>query len=103
MIQPEKVEAIGNEIAIRWQDGKESFYPMELLRALSPSAENRGETDLLGRVFGGTDQTEFPGVTVTRWQGVGGYALQFVFSDGHQTGLYSYDYLREIWAKIQKP
>ena len=102
MIAPEKIEAIGNEIAIQWKDGVQSFYPMELLRAVSPSAENRGETDLMGRVYGGTDQTEFPGVLVTRWEPVGGYALQFFFSDGHQTGIYAYDFLRDLWEEIQK-
>ncbi len=103
MFIPEKIEAIGKEIAIHWNDGTESFYPMELLRAVSPSAENRGETDLLGRVHGGTDQTKFPGVEVTRWQGVGGYAVQFFFSDGHHTGIYSFDYLRDIWGELEKP
>lgn len=96
MIAPIRIEAIGTEIAIAWSDGLEHYLPMERLRAWSPSAENTGEKDLLGRVYGGTDQTEFPGVTVTAWQGVGSYAVQFTFSDGHCTGIYAYDYLRKL-------
>ena len=96
MAAPESIQAIGDEIAIRWDDGSESYYPMERLRAASPSAENKGESDLLGNRIGGTDQTAFPGVRVTGWEIVGGYAVQFRFSDGHNTGLYSYELLREL-------
>jgi DUF971 family protein len=73
---------------------------MERLRAYSPSAENTGERDLLGNQIGGTDQKEFPGVTVTGWQNVGSYALQFTFSDGHSTGIFTWDYLRMLGEKV---
>ncbi|MBL9207686.1 MAG: DUF971 domain-containing protein, partial [Opitutaceae bacterium] len=38
----------------------------------------------------------FGGVTVVGWERVGNYAIRFDFSDGHRTGLYSYDYLRDL-------
>ena len=47
MISPKNIQAIGDEIAILWDDGEESFYKMENLRAESPSAENKGESDLM--------------------------------------------------------
>nr|WP_218280802.1 gamma-butyrobetaine hydroxylase-like domain-containing protein [Verrucomicrobium spinosum] len=72
MIRPLNIAAIGNEIAIAWEDGRESFLPMEKLRAASPSAENIGERDLLGKLYGGTNQKEYPGVSVTGWKSVGG-------------------------------
>lgn len=96
----ERIEAIGDLIALRWQDGVEHYIPMERLRAWSPSAENTGERDLLGNQIGGTDQKEFPGVTVKSWRTVGGYALQFDFSDGHNTGLYSWEYLRALGERV---
>jgi DUF971 family protein len=96
VIKPLNIAAIGNEIAIAWEDGSESYLPMERLRAASPSAENTGERDLLGQKHGGTDQKEFPGVTVKSWQMVGGYALQFHFSDGHSTGIFPYDFLKNL-------
>lgn len=102
MISPKTIQAIGNEIAIAWDDGIESFYPMDLLRALSPSAENVGERDLLGQVHGGSPQTKFPGVAVTGWQTVGSYAVQLFFSDGHSTGIFTFDYLREIWKGLKE-
>ena len=90
------IASIGTEIAIAWDDGSESFIPMEKLRAASPSAENTGEADLLGHIHGGTNQKEFPGVTVKGWNIVGNYALQFQFSDGHNTGIYPYDFLHRL-------
>ena len=91
------IQLIGDEVAIRWNDGAESFYRMDRLRSLSPSAETMGERDLLGKEFGGNEKgRDFTGTTVTGWNPVGLYALQFRFSDGHNTGIYSFDYLREI-------
>lgn len=96
MIKPTNIAAIGNEIAIVWEDGLETYILMEKLRAASPSAENTGERDLLGKRYGGTDQKEFPGVTVKGWHYMGGYAVQFDFSDGHRTGIYPFDFLRKL-------
>ena len=96
MIRPESIQAIGDEIVILWEGGKETFYKMHLLRAESPSAQNKGESDLIGNRFGGTDQTSFPGIKVTGWVNIGGYAIQFYFSDGHKTGLFSYELLIQL-------
>ncbi|RFC45757.1 MAG: DUF971 family protein [Verrucomicrobia bacterium] len=96
MICPEDIQCIGQEVAIRWQDGTEDYLPMEQLRALSPSAEQQGERDLLGKTIGGTSLRHYPGVLVTGWVPVGGYGIQFSFSDGHRTGIYSFAYLKEI-------
>jgi DUF971 family protein len=97
MIRPEIIEIVGNEIAIAWSDDTESFIPMERLRAYSPSAENLGERDLLGKQIGGHQgPRNFPGITVRGWRLIGGYAIQFDFSDGHNTGLYQFEYLKKI-------
>ena len=93
---PTRLELIGTEVAFVWNDGTEQFIAMEKLRAASPSAENTGERDLLGRKIGGTNQKHFPGVTVKDGRMVGGYAIQLEFSDGHNTGLYTFDYLRAL-------
>lgn len=96
MHRPDDIQIIGNEVAIRWSDGAESYFGGEFLRAASPSAENMGERDLLGRQMGGDPRTSFPGVRVLDWRRVGSYAICFEFSDGHKTGLYTYDYLRRL-------
>ena len=96
MFTPAHIELVGNEVAIRWSDGVESYFTGEFLRAASPSAENTGERDVLGWQIGGDPRTSFPGVTVVRWERIGNYAICFEFSDGHRTGLYTYEYLRRL-------
>ncbi len=98
MISPALVQMIGSEIAIAWSDGSESYLSCEYLRAASPSASNLGERDIFGTQYGGDGPKKFPGVLVTGWEQVGNYALRFDFSDGQRTGLYSYDYLKQLAA-----
>ena len=91
------IQLIGDEVAIRWNDGAESYCKMDRLRSLSPSAETMGERDLLGKEISGNERgRNFSGVTVSGWNQVGLYAIQFRFSYGHNTGIYSFDYLREV-------
>ena len=93
---PSNIQLVGNEVAILWDDGMESYFEFERLRAASPSAETQGERDILGVQYGGGGPRKFPGVTVLSWEQIGNYALRFDFSDGHRTGLYSFDYLRSL-------
>ena len=96
MLTPTDVQIIGAEIAIRWSDGRESYYVADRLRAASPSAENQGERDIFGQQHGGGGAQIFTGVTVLGWEKIGNYALRFDFSDEHRTGLYSFEYLRRL-------
>lgn len=98
MQKPEKIELIGDFVAIRWDDGREDIVAMSRLRELSPSAENMGERDLFGRQIGGSGPQDHSGVRVVSWSPVGSYAVGFVFSDGHRTGIYPFPYLRKIAA-----
>jgi DUF971 family protein len=93
---PIDIQPIGTELAIKWNDGSESFLPLEYLRKNCPCAGCGGEPDLLGRV-------ETPEVTHTpesfRMRSlhmVGGYAIQPTWEDGHNSGLYSFDYLKRL-------
>jgi len=95
-IRSEQVEVIGDQLAIRWNDGQESFLPLELLRRACPCAACGGEPDVLGQV-------NRPVVTYSpasfRLEGfvpVGGYALSLRWGDGHSTGIYSLAYLRRL-------
>lgn len=96
MHRPTNIQLIGDEVAIVWDDGTESYFGFEPLRAASPSAETQGERDILGNQYGGDAPRKFSGVRVLGWEQVGNYALRFDFSDGHRTGLYSFDYLRKL-------
>lgn len=98
-MKPKDIQLIGNELAIIWDDGSESFFAADFLRKNSPSAENIGETDILGNQYGGHGPKEFPGLRIESWDIVGNYAIRPWFSDGHKTGLFSWKYLRELEAK----
>ena len=100
MNEIEDIQLIGNEVAIRWKDGTENYYRMDKLRAPSPSAETQGERDLLGNEMIEVDHgRDFDDITVTNWNAIGGYAIQFHLSDGHKTGIYAFDYLKAIAPK----
>jgi len=98
MRPPRDLQIIGDFVAITWEDGREQCLRAELLRELSPSAENMGEVDILGQRWGGDGPRRFPGVVVTGLSRVGNYAVTLEFSDGHRTGIYSWEYLSAIDA-----
>jgi DUF971 family protein len=102
MKTPQNIQLIGSEVALGWSDGAETYFHAATLRAASPSAETRGEQDIFGNQYGGGGPGKFAGVTVTGWERVGNYALRFEFSDGHRTGLYSYEYLLQLDEKLNR-
>jgi DUF971 family protein len=96
MLTPANIQSIGSEVAIGWSDGSESFIGHELLRRASPSASTQGEQDVFGNTYGGEARADYKGVRVVGWEWIGNYAIRFEFSDGHGTGLYTFDYLKKL-------
>jgi DUF971 family protein len=88
------------KLTVRWSDGKVCVYSLSLLRTMCPCAQcrtARGDSHLRKR----TSLSVLPGdfsepLRATGAQLVGNYALQIEWSDGHATGIYSFEYLREI-------
>ena len=98
-LEPTNIQQIGNELAIHWSDGAESFLNLQLLRRACPCAGCGGEPDVLGNVIGSRDrETSYSenSFDLTSFQIVGGYALQPRWADGHSTGIYSFQYLRRL-------
>jgi DUF971 family protein len=96
-VHPADIQQIGGELAIKWDDGRESFIPLEKLRRHCPCAGCQGERDILGNFYKGPDQPLTPrSFQLTRIVNVGGYAIQPVWADGHNTGIFSFDYLQEL-------
>ena len=52
--------------------------------------------DILGNQYGGESGKDYSQVTIDSWTQVGNYAFRFQFSDGHNTGIFSYDLLRQL-------
>lgn len=99
-MRPKNIQMIGSELCIVWEDGHESYFPAEFLRKHSPSAQNIGEKDILGNQYGGDGPKEFLGVTIQGWDFQGNYAMRPLFSDGHSSGLFSWQYLLELESKL---
>ena len=99
-MKPKDVQLIGTELAIVWEDGSESYFPSEFLRKHSPSAQNIGEKDIFGQQYGGDGPKAFPGVTIQSWEFHGNYAIRPIFSDGHSSGLFSWNLLKELEAEL---
>ena len=79
-----------------FDDGKRFSLPCEYLRVYSPSAEVRGH--------GPGQEVLQKGkrlVNIAAIEPVGVYAVKLVFSDGHETGIYSWDYLYDLGVKYQ--
>jgi DUF971 family protein len=96
-VRPLDIQPIGEELAIKWEDGSESFIKLEAMRRHCPCASCHGETDVMGNVYKGPDRPyALNSFKLVRLNSVGGYAIQPVWADGHSTGIYSYDYLRRL-------
>jgi DUF971 family protein len=90
-------------LEVAFEDGARFQLPFEYLRVHSPSAEVKGHGP--GQEVLVTGKQD---VGVRAIEPVGQYAIKLVFDDGHDTGLYSWKYLRELgekqaeyWAKYQ--
>ena len=84
-------------LEIAFDDGKSFRLPYEFLRVYSPSAEVRGHgpgQEVL--------QTGKQSIEIRALEPVGSYAVQPQFSDGHSTGIYSWDYLYELGENQEK-
>lgn len=90
-------------LTIEWEDGASSYFPIDYLRRMSPSAEARKLREDLAKnpltvlptspKRGGSADGPLSAISAEL---VGNYAIRIRFSDGHDTGIYSWAYLREI-------
>ena len=90
------------KLEIHWQDGHSSTFPLRYLRANCPCAscksfreEQAAKPKTRLTVFADKNVSEGP-LTAVSAQLVGGYALRIDWSDQHNSGIYSFQYLRDI-------
>lgn len=95
-LSPVNIQIVGGELAIAWNDGAETYLPLEVLRRHCPCAQCGGEPDVLGNVIV-PEVSYTPGsFRIGTFEVVGGYALQPRWEDGHNAGLFTFDYLRKL-------
>ena len=80
-----------NVLELRYADGSQYTLPAEFLRVYSPSAEVRGHGKGQAVL-----QTGKRNVRLLAVEGVGHYAIKLRFDDGHDSGIYSWEYLHEL-------
>jgi DUF971 family protein len=78
-------------LEIAFDDGVSASLPAEYLRVYSPSAEVKGHSPEQAVLQVGKEDVAINGI-----EPVGNYAVKLVFSDGHDTGLYTWNYLYEL-------
>lgn len=92
-------------LTILWSDGATSYYSIAYLRRMSPSADMRNLRESMAKnpltVLPASKSNAGPLVAVDA-ELVGNYAIKIRFSDGHDTGIYSWEYLREIDPEAPK-
>lgn len=94
MVEPTKVIDEGDgRVAVEWSDGTESSYGSRQLRLACPCAGcvNEWTGEKMLKEDSVPEDVTFSHITL-----VGRYALNFHFSDGHETGIYSFKYLKEL-------
>lgn len=86
-----KLHQVSRKLEIAFSDGARFELPFELLRVYSPSAEVRGHGP--GQEVLQVGKRE---VLINAAEPVGLYGINFFFSDGHDTGIYSWEYLYDL-------
>ena len=80
-----------NQLTVEYDSGERFVLPAEYLRVESPSAEVQGHGAGQKQIVTGKSD-----VTIQGLEPVGNYAIRIKFDDGHDTGLFSWDYLHEL-------
>ena len=96
-ISLDKFEIVNDLLVIKWENGEESYISFETLRNNCPCAECSGETDALGNLYVGSGKPKREaGQNLLRIKPVGYYALQLTWGDGHDSGIYRFELLKEL-------
>lgn len=96
--KPRNIAVFGRDLALAWADGHESYIPFDDLRKACPCAACRGHH---GEAAAAPDPLRIvraPAageIAIRELVPVGAYAVQIVWSDGHDTGIYSFESLRK--------
>jgi DUF971 family protein len=86
-----KVDQERRTLTVGFDDGQSFILPAELLRVLSPSAEVQGHSPEQRVTVPGKKDVRIAGL-----EPVGNYAVRIAFDDSHDTGLYMWEYLRDL-------
>ena len=96
-LKPNDIIIMDSNIAIKWNNNTESFVSTKELRNMCPCANCSGESDVFGNKYKGPEIKLTPKayklINVIK---VGNYAISITWGDLHNTGIYTFEYLREL-------
>ena len=92
-----KLRSISKTMEISFSNGQDFALSCEFLRVYSPSAEVRGHSPEQAVLQVGKEE-----VVITEIEQVGNYAVKLVFDDGHDTGLYTWNYLYDLASNFEQ-
>jgi DUF971 family protein len=97
VVKPTDLTAIGDDLAIKWDDGSESFIPLRTLREACPCAACKGEVDVMGNLHKNEEKPlRANAFQLVRVAHIGGYAVQPLWGDGHGSGIFPFDFLKRL-------
>ena len=97
-IKPENIIVMNNNMAIKWTDDSESFIDNKLMREKCPCANCSGESDVFGNIY----KADIPQsknsnqYIINRYINIGHYAIRIIWEDGHNAGIYSFEFLKTL-------
>ena len=94
MIQ--SINLFKNEVALIWEDQTTTIIQNSLLRQSCPCAFCSGESDVFGNKYGGEKVQTTKNIEIIKFEKIGYYGLQFLFSDGHKDGIYTFVFLKTL-------
>ena len=85
-------------LQIQYENDSYLLLSSSFLRANSPSAENRSKISSNKFV---SSENEYKNILISKIEGVGNYAIRITFDDGHNTGIFSWEYIFSIGSKAK--
>ena len=100
-LKPKDIIIMDSNIAIKWNDNSESFISTVELRQKCPCANCSGESDVFGNIYKGGDRSlgdNGQKYIINTYMNVGHYAIRIIWGDGHNAGIYSFNFLKSLGA-----
>ena len=97
-LKPDNIIVMEKNIAIKWNDGSESFIDNQTMRKKCPCANCSGESDVFGNIYkSDDDKSTHPNqYLINRYRYIGHYAIRIIWEDGHNAGIYSFKFLKAL-------
>ena len=97
-VKPKEIVVLDNNLAISWEDGSESYINLADLRKSCPCANCSGETDVFGNLYINKKpkKDKKQSCQIVTYSHIGHYAIRIVWADGHNAGIYSFNFLKDF-------